>query len=68
MHCDRLWAVNDLIGSACSLTGRIDHDLLLPTQIDHDFVLSVSKKVMDARRGVLEGVGKGIARLCTTYA
>lgn len=40
---------------------------LLP-QIDHDFIFVVGKKLLDARKKVTEGVGKGMARLCTTYA
>ncbi|KAJ6596969.1 actin cytoskeleton organization protein [Mycena vulgaris] len=35
--------------------------------IDHDFVLGVAKKLTDARKKVTEGVGKGIARVCTSY-
>ncbi|KZP19497.1 hypothetical protein FIBSPDRAFT_920120 [Athelia psychrophila] len=36
--------------------------------IDHDFVLEVAKKVTDARKKVHEGIGKGLAKICTTYA
>ncbi|KAJ7235444.1 actin cytoskeleton organization protein [Mycena haematopus] len=35
--------------------------------IDHDFVLGVMKKMTDSRKKVTEGVGKGIARVCTSY-
>ncbi|KAJ7172404.1 actin cytoskeleton organization protein [Mycena filopes] len=44
---------------ACSPTTALN--------IDHDFVLGVGKKMTDARKKVTEGVGKGIARLCTSY-
>ncbi|KAJ6630878.1 actin cytoskeleton organization protein [Mycena sp. CBHHK59/15] len=37
------------------------------SSIDHDFVLGVAKKMTDARKKVTEGVGKGMARICTTY-
>ncbi|KAF9535277.1 actin cytoskeleton organization protein [Crepidotus variabilis] len=37
-------------------------------KIDHDVVFTQTKKINDSRRKVLEGVGKGIARLATTYA
>ena len=37
------------------------------TQVDHDFILNIAKKVGDARKKVSEGVGKGLARLCTVY-
>lgn len=51
-------------------------DPILPTptekptdiQIDHDFVLSVAKKAMDARKKVLEGFGKGLARISANYS
>ncbi|KAK7054789.1 mitochondrial distribution and morphology [Paramarasmius palmivorus] len=36
-------------------------------QIDHDFALNVAKKITDSRKKVSEGVGKGLAKLCTTY-
>ncbi|KII88399.1 hypothetical protein PLICRDRAFT_54238 [Plicaturopsis crispa FD-325 SS-3] len=36
--------------------------------IDHDFVLNVAKKVTDSRKKVLEGVGKGIAKVCSNYS
>ncbi|KAF8238594.1 actin cytoskeleton organization protein [Tricholoma matsutake] len=36
--------------------------------IDQDFVTRVTKRVVDARRKVVEGVGKGIGRICTTHA
>jgi N-terminal acetyltransferase B complex non-catalytic subunit len=32
-------------------------------QIDHDFVFGIAKKVTEARKKVLEGVGKGLARV-----
>ncbi|KAF8212156.1 actin cytoskeleton organization protein [Mycena galopus ATCC 62051] len=35
--------------------------------IDHDFVLGVAKKLTDSRKKITEGVGKGIARVCTSY-
>ncbi|KAJ7685258.1 actin cytoskeleton organization protein [Mycena polygramma] len=35
--------------------------------IDHDFVLGVAKKMTDSRKKVLEGVGKGMARIGTSY-
>jgi len=37
------------------------------TEIDHDFVLGVAKRVTDARKRVQEGMGKGVAKLCVTY-
>ena len=32
-----------------------------------DFIVNHAKKITDSRRKVLEGVAKGIARICTTY-
>ncbi|KAL0581537.1 mitochondrial distribution and morphology [Marasmius crinis-equi] len=46
----------------------IDNSSLNASQlVDHDFILNVAKKVGDARKKVSEGVGKGLARLCTVY-
>ncbi|KXN86896.1 N-alpha-acetyltransferase 25, NatB auxiliary subunit [Leucoagaricus sp. SymC.cos] len=36
--------------------------------IDHDIVLSIAKKETDARKKVIEGFGKGLARVCSHYA
>jgi N-terminal acetyltransferase B complex non-catalytic subunit len=36
-------------------------------QISHEFVLNVAKSVTDSRKKVLEGVGKGMTKLNTTY-
>jgi N-terminal acetyltransferase B complex non-catalytic subunit len=36
--------------------------------IDHDFILDVAKNLTDSRKKVLEGVSKGITRVCTTYS
>ncbi|CAA7271640.1 unnamed protein product [Cyclocybe aegerita] len=35
--------------------------------LDHDFLVLHSKKIAEARRKVLDGVAKGIRRLCTQY-
>lgn len=32
-------------------------------QLTHDFVLNVAKSVTDSRKKVLEGIGKGMAKL-----
>ena len=32
-------------------------------QITHDFALNIAKSVADSRKKVLEGVGKGMAKL-----
>ncbi|OBZ75813.1 N-alpha-acetyltransferase 25, NatB auxiliary subunit [Grifola frondosa] len=36
--------------------------------LDHDFVLGIARKVTDARKQILEGVGKGVARICKNHA
>ena len=36
-------------------------------QITQDFALNVLRKVTDARKKVLEGVSKGIARVLAAY-
>ena len=37
-------------------------------QISHDFLVGVVKNITDARKKVLEGVGKGITKICTSHA
>ncbi|KAG6336410.1 hypothetical protein ID866_2683 [Astraeus odoratus] len=37
-------------------------------QIDHDFVLNIAKNVTDARKKVVEGVAKGMAKLHSTHS
>ncbi|KAF9013886.1 actin cytoskeleton organization protein [Cyathus striatus] len=36
--------------------------------IDHDYVLNVAKRVTDARKKVLECIGKGISKISTSYS
>ncbi|KAG6810186.1 hypothetical protein H0H92_012950 [Tricholoma furcatifolium] len=36
-------------------------------QIDTDFALGVAKKVTEARKKVIEGIGKGLGRVCASY-
>ncbi|KAJ7285761.1 actin cytoskeleton organization protein [Mycena rebaudengoi] len=40
---------------------------IMTSEIDHDFIFGVGKKVLDARKKVTEGVGKGMGRVATTY-
>jgi N-terminal acetyltransferase B complex non-catalytic subunit len=35
-------------------------------QVDSDFVTTTGKRVLEARKKALEGVGKGIARICSS--
>lgn len=37
-------------------------------QVDAEFTLNIAKRVIDSRKKVIEGVGKGIGRICSTYA
>ncbi|KAK0228730.1 actin cytoskeleton organization protein [Armillaria fumosa] len=41
---------------------------VIVSELDHDFVLNVAKKLSDARKKALEGYGKGMSRVCTLYA
>ncbi|KAF8077880.1 actin cytoskeleton organization protein [Lyophyllum atratum] len=45
---------------ACTMVTKIG--------IDSDFTLGVAKKVTDAQKKVLEGVSKGLVRVCSAYA
>ncbi|KAF9484719.1 hypothetical protein BDN70DRAFT_825243 [Pholiota conissans] len=56
-------------GSSESRTACVEvcSSTLLP-QIDRDFVFIQAKKITDSRRKVLDGVGKGLAKICSTYA
>lgn len=41
----------------------------LTTQLlDHDFVANISKKVTESRKQVLDGVGKGVVKVCKNHA
>ncbi|KAG6874208.1 hypothetical protein C0995_003754 [Termitomyces sp. Mi166 len=42
--------------------------IVIARGIDTDFTLNVAKKVTDARKKVIEGVGKGLERVCSAYA
>ncbi|KAF8892524.1 actin cytoskeleton organization protein [Infundibulicybe gibba] len=45
-------------------------DASVPTatkEIDGDFLLDIAKRVTDSRKKVLEGVGKGLSKICSTY-
>ncbi|KAG6845343.1 hypothetical protein H0H87_010800 [Tephrocybe sp. NHM501043] len=42
--------------------------LVINAGIDHDFTLGVAKRITDARKKVTEGVGKGLGRVCSSYA
>jgi N-terminal acetyltransferase B complex non-catalytic subunit len=35
--------------------------------LHHDFVLNIAKNVGESRKKVLEGVGKGMVKICTNY-
>ncbi|OCH92238.1 hypothetical protein OBBRIDRAFT_791472 [Obba rivulosa] len=37
------------------------------SELDHDFVSTVSKKVTDAKKQIFEGVAKGICRVCKNH-
>lgn len=36
-------------------------------QLEHDFVMDVAKKVTDSRKRILDGLGKGTAKLCSRF-
>ncbi|KAG1756688.1 N-acetyltransferase B complex non catalytic subunit-domain-containing protein [Suillus paluster] len=36
-------------------------------KLHHDFVLNIAKNVGESRKKVLEGVGKGMVKICTNY-
>jgi len=42
--------------------------ILTDNEITHDFALNVVKRVADARKKILEGVSKGMTRVCATYS
>ncbi|TRM56244.1 N-acetyltransferase B complex non catalytic subunit-domain-containing protein [Schizophyllum amplum] len=44
-----------------------DCALVTGASIDHDYVLSVGKKVTDSRKKIVEGLGKGIQKISTLY-
>ncbi|KAF8350644.1 actin cytoskeleton organization protein [Amanita rubescens] len=50
-----------VFASACSQLAESE-------EIGHEFVQSVNRKVCESQKKVLEAVGKGMVKLCTTYA
>jgi N-terminal acetyltransferase B complex non-catalytic subunit len=38
----------------------------LATKITHEYVLDMAKKLTDSQKKVMEGVGRGIERICKT--
>lgn len=38
------------------------------SELDHDFVSTMSKKVTDSKKQIFEGVAKGVARVCKNHA
>jgi len=36
-------------------------------ELEHDFVMDVAKKVTDSRKRILDGLGKGTAKLCSRF-
>ncbi|TFK42516.1 actin cytoskeleton organization protein [Crucibulum laeve] len=41
---------------------------LITSELDHDFVLNIAKRVSDSRKKVLEGIGKGMGKICSSYS
>ncbi|KAF4576791.1 hypothetical protein EYR36_004771 [Pleurotus pulmonarius] len=41
---------------------------IVTPEVTHDFILNIAKKVGDARKKVLEGVGKGMTRVCSNHS
>ncbi|KAF5381081.1 hypothetical protein D9615_004014 [Tricholomella constricta] len=59
----------ELVGSQESRKALVDAcATVTKAGIDPDFAVDVAKKVTDSRKRVLEGVGKGLSRVCLTYA
>ena len=41
---------------------------LISKLLDHDFVANIAKKVTESRKQVLDGVGKGVVKVCKNHA
>ncbi|KAG6899742.1 hypothetical protein C0993_007271 [Termitomyces sp. T159_Od127] len=50
---------NTLIDACVTMTSR---------GVDADFLSNVTQKIIDSRKKVIEGVSKGIERICSTYS
>lgn len=50
------------------ITLRGTRKLIVSFQIEADFVNGVSKKIVDSRKKVVEGISKGISKIVSTYA
>lgn len=46
---------------------KLIQEACAPLPLDHDFMLDVAKKVTDSRKKVIEGVAKGMIKLCSNY-
>ncbi|EGN93256.1 hypothetical protein SERLA73DRAFT_172175 [Serpula lacrymans var. lacrymans S7.3] len=42
-------------------------DLPVSSKLDHDFVINIAKKIRESRKKTLEGAGKGMLKICSTY-
>ncbi|KIY43365.1 actin cytoskeleton organization protein [Fistulina hepatica ATCC 64428] len=62
------WGQEEATAEARSAFVDASVSLMYVVQLDHDFVLGVAKKTTDARKKMIEGFGKGMQRICTTYA
>lgn len=36
--------------------------------MDHDFAFEMGKKIIDSRKRIYEGMGKGIVKIATTHS
>lgn len=57
----------DIKTPEASISIQIAYYYKLICKYIQDFIINHAKKITDSRRKVLEGVAKGIARICTAY-
>ncbi|KAI9509646.1 N-acetyltransferase B complex non catalytic subunit-domain-containing protein [Russula earlei] len=64
----QLTKISELEGTADKRRQFVEHCKALQThsELTHEYVLDVGKRVTDSQKKVLEGVGSGIVRVCKT--
>lgn len=64
----QLVKISELEGTSDKRKQFVEHcaGLQTHTEVTHEYVLDVGKKLTDSQRKVMEGVGRGIERVCKT--
>lgn len=64
---DELIRLGEQDGTRETRTAFVEACSSLQSYIEHDFILDVAKKVTDARKKIMKGVGEGVGKLAGAY-